>query len=426
MKTPFTHLNDGFFRFLFLVLVTVLFYQCSNQSLTPEPIEIIKDFEVPLEKATLVAQNYNLNSKDSTIKGARKSASKEINTKETVLDSDDKTPLFHIINFSKGGFIIVSADARTIPVLAYSDNGSLDLKDLSQANAVKIWINSAKKQIKDIKKQIKDIHPIVDKMWKENLPSTYTDKGSRSTVNTNCEEWYRYGQFMCKNNYSLARGPLLSTLWGQSGISNFYAPSASSCSCGKDPAGCGPVAIAQVVRYHQPNSSYGYSSMPNGSSYSCTASSYGEMELARLMRDCGTAASSTYHFLFSCNTLTYPWNIYSGLSGMGLSSSGTSSSYNPYVLKNEIMSGNPVIFYAYDTVVNWHIWVCDGWEEHNYDSYDCDTQSCYSYGFSWFHMNYGWGEYSGATGWYNSGVFTPYGTSYNYNSGLTMISNIRK
>ncbi len=405
-----------------LVLLTIMSLSSCQKEVLTSDITPSQSFDITLDDAVRIAQSYNISTKDST-KAARVTGINAISNRKTVTDDESKNELFHVINFAKGGFLIISADSRAIPILAHSDNGSFDPDLAPSINGLNHWFNSSKQQMKDIKKKVTKVDQVVARMWEEVINDNSL-KGGRIAVNTNCQDWYLRGQFMCKNTYTLARGPLLSTQWGQSGVSNYFAPT-SDCTCGHDPAGCGPVAMAQVIRYHQPNIGFEFSILPNvTSSGQCIANTPGEIALANLMTMCGIKASSKYHF-FGCNTLTYPSDISGGLQGMGMSSGGSTTNYAPYILKNEILAGYPVIFYAYDSIFNWHIWVCDGWEEHNYDTFNCDTGSCYEYGFSWFHMNYGWGQHQ-ANAWYASGVFTPNGTSNNYNSGLTMITGIRK
>lgn len=50
---------------------------------------------------------------------------------------------------------------------------------------------------------------------------------------------------------SIRVGPLINTRWGQGCGYNDFTPSKSRGSCGHAPAGCGPVAVAQVMRHHR-------------------------------------------------------------------------------------------------------------------------------------------------------------------------------
>jgi hypothetical protein len=54
--------------------------------------------------------------------------------------------------------------------------------------------------------------------------------------------------------------------------------------------------------------------------------------------------------------------------------------------------------------------------------------------YTWYFMNWGWndsdlnpndGVYLNSNGYYSSGVFTPFGSTSNYNNGLKMITGIR-
>lgn len=420
-----------------------LLWHCQSDVPSPETPEL-KPYEVTLKQATQVALKYDFVGKDSTDARTRITGNKTVEKQETVYDSDNKTSLFHIINYKEGGFMLVSADLRAMPVLAYGDKSNFDTKEISSVNGLSWWLTNTKTQLKDIKKDPKPAHDIVIKEWKKyldgdlNLPKS----GSKTTTNTNCQEWYTIGQYMCQNSI-YTRGPLLTLstelpsgiAWGQSGISNYYMPSSTWCigsGCLRDPAGCGPVAMAQILWHLHPDSRFGYSSMPHTSAYSCTASSAGEQSLAQLMQSCGAVTNSQYHFGNTCNTLTYPWNIPSGLQALGLSNGGNTSSFNPSLIETEVYQGYPIIFYGYNTITDWHIWLCDGFKRHDYSQYDCDTHACSTWSYEYFYMNWGWGlsgaANSGTTynGWYGSGNFTPNGTSYNFNSGLTMIKGIRK
>nr|WP_170068995.1 C10 family peptidase [Cecembia rubra] len=105
-------------------------------------------------------------------------------------------------------------------------------------------------------------------------------------------------------------------------------------------------------------------------------------------------------------------------------------------MRNELSQEYPAIFYGHDNIfTEWHIWTSDGYRRHNYKSYNCDTDSCAEWHYSWFYMNWGWDGkiYEWAddnvswnkNGWYASGVFQPTGSNTNYNNNLRMITGIR-
>ena len=251
--------------------------------------------------------------------------------------------------------------------------------------------------MKDIVESTFTADSIAIKEWKKYLKGNLNvPKDGRMAGNTNCQEWYTTGQYMCRNSTyfssnganSNVPGPLFSYAnpenpsglrWGQSRIGNANAPDAGACSssenanfCGRFPAGCGPVAMAQVLWHYKPNSRFDYPAMPASSSSStCTFSATGELALAALMRAFGDEAGSVYGLAGTCNTLTYPSKIPDALRNLGLSSGGNLSSYTPSLIKNDLYQRNPVILIGTNsdpafTGFDQHIWVCDGFDEHRY------------------------------------------------------------
>jgi len=298
---------------------------------------------------------------------------------------------------------------------------------------------------------------IVTKEWNKYLASNVA-KGGRTATNTNCEAWYTTGQYMCRYSSYFSHsssnptvpGPLLSfdpntnstgILWGQGQISSYNTPSANGVACNNSqntanycnnyPAGCGPVAMAQVLWHMRPNSAINYAAMPQVSAQAgCNYTAPGDLALAYLMSACGSQAGSVYGFGGTCNTLTYPWNIPGALQGMGLSSGGTYSSFNPSIMKNELYQGYPIILKGVNSVpyidgFDQHIWVCDGFNEHQYSEYNCDTGSCDEWSYLYFYMNWGWNGNGNA--WYASGNFSPnVPNTGNFDQNVQMISGIRR
>ncbi len=415
-------------KFLYVSFFFIIFlFRC--KPVDEQVLKIKKGpFEVSLYDAIQVASKYDLTSNKSIdSKKARIVTNTDVDKKETIVD-ENKTPLFHVLNYAKGGFIIISADLRTIPVLAFADKGSFETKEIP--DGVRQWFDESKDKIKVIKKDNKDADPVIVKAWKEylkeelNLP---TKKGGRVS-NTNCYEWYTTGQFMCHTSTN-TYGPFVNTNWGQGGYSTGYLNACPNANfCNRYNAGCGPVALAQIMRYYQKPGWFSYAGIPNNSSrYDCNPSTPDQWELARLMIYCGSASglNSIYGFAGTTNTFSYPWNIPNALSNYGYSGNGSSSDLNMNVVRNEIMSGFPVILWGTSGSItnfeNYHIWICDGLYKINYSEYNCDTHDCNTSSFEYYDMNWGWhGDFNG---WYSVGNFTPNGT--NYNTFMHMIAGIR-
>jgi hypothetical protein len=408
--------------FLNILLFVIFFIQC--KSVEEQVLDNRKvPFEVSLDDAVQIAAKYDLTlNKNVVSKKAKIDGNSDVDKKETIVDGN-KIPLFHVLNYAKGGFIIVSADLRTIPVLAFSDKGSFETREIP--DGVKQWFEESKDKVKKVKKDNKDADPIIVKAWKEylkgelNIPAI---KGSR--IFNDC--WQSYN--MC-HNYSASAGPFLSTNWGQGGYATGYLGSCASANyCNKYNAGCGPVALAQIMRYYQKPNWFTYERMPdNYSRYDCNPSTPEQWELARLMAYCGSASglNSSYGFWGTTNTFSWPSNIPDALSNYGYSGNGSSTELISQVVKNELFGGHPVILWGTSGWVgnfeNYHIWVCDGIMAGEFYNYNCETMSCNGWGYEYYHMNWGWhGDWNA---WYVMGNLSPNGT--NFDTYMHMIYGIR-
>ncbi|EPA00297.1 hypothetical protein A33Q_0168 [Indibacter alkaliphilus LW1] len=404
--------------------------------------EDLKDFSISEDLAMKTAVSFF--STDSSVISARIAPSSvKIKELEKVKLDDSKSYEVYLVN-DQDGFMILSGDSRVMPVLAFSPTGSISKEDLNEVNGLKVWFANTMEQIEEELKGVESVHPIVYGEWKkytqdfDPMGRIWEDAGNIAS-NTNCYEWYEYGQFMCSPYFTLNQnGPLYSNQisWGQSGISNYFAPGLWNCECGRSPIGCGAVAIAQTVWHYRRNQTF-YSSMPQFSNTTCTPSTQGQQNLAHFMLQAAVLAKTKFNW-FGCNGMTYPWEIRPALSLLGMQSNGSISTFNPALLRNEISQGYPAIFYGRDNLLQWHIWTSDGYRTHNYKSYNCDTDSCVEWHFSYFYMNWGWNgqnttnpniinnpNYDSHNGFFGSGVFQPNGSNTSYNNDLKMITGIR-
>lgn len=291
-------------------------------------------------------------------------------TDNILLESQDGEIAFYVVNFTEGGWIIVSGTMETVPVLGYSLVGQYKIED-KKPEAFSSLLNSYKQQIFEIKRK-----PSQNRMkdsWddliyrsphlKSYSPGTNLLNTSRGIVKWNQEENNSGG---CTPSY------------------NSYCPTAS-CDCGHKPVGCGPVAMGQVMWYWTwPIKSsfriYNWNLMPNELTNSSSASE-GD-EIARFLDDCGDAANKSY---IGCNTWTTISNINSALNN-DFYFKGTDvvvrSAWpgDPWLdlLRAEIDNERPVIYRGdkSDLSGEKHIFVLAG-----YDSNDPD----------YFLFNFGWG-----------------------------------
>ena len=338
--------------------------------------------------------------------------------KMTTFSSDDQKPLFYAYNYKNGGFIIISADKRTIPVLAFSGSGYTDWDRSNEINGLKIWIENTKTEINDIKRDNLSADKLITREWDKYL--NYSSHSNERTENDppiggcdNCQDYTNTINSLFSD--SVYSDPWY--MWGQDYLSS-YLMQQSNCTCGHDPAGCGVVAFAQVARYLNLGS-WSYGEMPHFSDINCSPQSSGEWDLSLLMNYCYSILYTINHF-GGCQTFTDPWSIPDGFETMGLSNGGSVSTSGVYSKAHtEIAQNKPVIFFASDAITNWHIWVCDGYEYRNIS--DCIDGQCYSWGYEYLYCNWGWDGYY--NGWFSSGDFTP-GT-HDYTNNIHIIYGFR-
>lgn len=129
------------------------------------------------------------------------------------------TELFYIFNAEEGGFVVISGDDRTVPVIGYSEKGEINQDDMP--DNLRNWLEGYVDQIQAIE------------------DGYATPALSRSTRST-----------------KPAVGPLLQTKWNQGYPYNLQAPTVEYTYQGITyypicVTGCVATAIAQVMYYHQ-------------------------------------------------------------------------------------------------------------------------------------------------------------------------------
>ena len=342
----------------------------------------------------------------------------------------------HIINYEQNGFLIVSADNRTEPILAYSESNSFPTDSKFMPDGLIAWLKEFDKSIKQIRKGGKLQNGNLKKVWadfsRRNILDTTTfsklktlSKKSRvpSYSDYTSEGDCNNGDATTTTTYNV--GPLVQSKWGQETTYNDLVPFGGCIrpSNGHYFTGCVATAVAQIMKYHEYPSSYNWSNMPN------TTGSY---ETSILMRDLGTP--NNLNMDYGCNGSSASRNdVVRTFNNFGYLGSKFSN-YNYGVVKNEIAYGRPVVLCGYENAqflifggIGGHCWVADGVREIQFFSCDPDPNtpgeimsnliSTYSY----LHMNWGWdGSYDA---WFSSGNFNPYNTSYNWRP--EMITNIK-
>ncbi|MCD8404561.1 C10 family peptidase [Tenacibaculum dicentrarchi] len=410
-------------QLILIFLLGILIYSCSENEQFDTKVENIK---VKLTKnfvnldevssiASAIEYPLSLNSKNASLraKGVT-SISKKIKNITKVPDENGNTT-YYIINHKDSGFIILSADNRTNPVLAYSEDSNFTLNPKELTSGLVQWLSDTKDYVKNIrlenKKQTKQ------QAYKWN-PNQLQKAISRRPLPPDEDG--------CKNTYKTV-GPLLKTNWHQRSGFNNYMPEKINCDNlpnNRAYAGCVPIAMAQVMKYHEYPKKYNWNAMPNNNGSNTTS---------LFIKDIHHKIKNMYGG--GTNPLSYKCDGTGVSSGANIAivltrdfgfSSATKADYNYDTVVNELNYNRPVILSGSYKSGGWwvfssysgHMWVCDGYRRSMIYSEDCTN----GWSYLFLHMNWGWGQHS-VNGWFAFNNWNPNNSTYN--KKRKMIYNIK-
>ncbi|NQU88471.1 MAG: thiol protease/hemagglutinin PrtT [Mariniphaga sp.] len=291
----------------------------------------------------------------------------DLRIEETIPVYNKGEIVFYILNFNKG-HIVVSNDDVVEPVLGYG----VDLK-LNSDNAppgLLFLLDEYKKEISFIRKEKIKQHKTIKDKW-----DNYSSKDFYSTSLKS----YTQGDY------------LVNTLWGANGTYNRDCPYKTTGSPDRCPAGCGAVAVAQVLHYWNdrvfPDGSKSYTNYsPNvnlsvdfwDEDYDWEAMGLDDAddENAKLIYHCGVAINSNYS---DGQTTSTSSNIMNGLVNyFGFNSNINEKNKSAYtatwdnLLRAEIDNERPILYGGCDLDSGTcHLWVVDGYRTYD-NMYRCN------------------------------------------------------
>ena len=283
-----------------------------------------------------------------------------------------ENPYFYVFNNGNDeGFVIVSGDDRTMPIIGYSDKGHFDM-DLVNQNEGTLF-DAYKEEI--------------DLLDKNGVTAT-----SASSANTS----------LSPTTYPVR--PMLKTQWGQDEPFNLYAPKKNGVSCF---LGCNATCLAQLVYYYKdrmeaklsqdiPGYTYGgvtAPTIPKGTALNWNnmlevydgKSSTKFNNTCKLINYCAIALKSQFNagegngtrasFDNFISSITNHFKFKSSYSGFIFKSGYSFERWKEMIL-DELYQGRPIPYSAFKTSGEGHIFIVDGYD-----------------GGDFFHVNWGWGGY---------------------------------
>ena len=290
-------------------------------------------------------------------------------SKEALIKSPSGNESIYVFNYLSGGFVLVSADQRAVPVLAYSLDSEFDTQNL--APATQLWIDKYLEQYDLIVENNVSTNDKLMQMWDEVRTGNLKDIKSVKGVDK-----------------------LITTRWNQNYPYNYYCPTHSQGPGGRVYAGCVATTMAQIMKF------WNYPEIGRGSArifwgdyvevdfanveykweeMSTSINSMSRDAIAELIFHCGVSVGMDYGYEGSGASIE---NSFFALkqnfryrAGMSHKNKYMYEDYEwKFLLKEDLDKGHPILYRGTDDGGNGHAFVCDGYQDTSY-----------------FHFNWGWG-----------------------------------
>lgn len=341
-------------------------------------------------------------------------------------------PQYYVINYENEGFIIISAEKRINPILAYSYTNSFDLAEDRIPQGVISWMEFYRCLVDSVRNYDIRQDLIIKHDW--SLVQTRSLKSIESTSPTTKSSSYGSyiyvigdpsldhddcgidGQILTQSYYFAP--PLLSTTWDQSNGYNERTPYLNCFNTGNGRAfaGCVTIAVGQVMLHHRYPNNYNWDAIYNfGNGYGA--------ETNEFIRSLAQELNSSYSCYATLSTIESALHV---LKSKGYVTSNISSVVRPGTIVFNLKQRRPVIFSGRDRGSSiGHMWVCDGIKSYTNEicfvaggSYDTRTELIPD--AQYYHMRWGYG--GNYDGWFRSGSYHVGNNSFNYD--VKIISDI--
>jgi len=383
---------------LFLVLFIV--YSCSQEDELESP-SFSNDCFVELSVVEEIANGIYFPTDSSSKLKSTKPETRTVSSIDEIINEISKTS-YYIINYKEGGFIILSADNRVLPILAYSIHNNFVVDDNTNNTNLGFWMKDASNQIEKIQLSNREQSPEIEKVWARVQHSLINEVFSlKPEPPPDCYE----------HTEIFTIGPFDEPKWGQQLVYNNALPSITcNGSSFQVLVGCVPLAMAMVMKINEYPTSYTWSSMPLTGVGTTTTANFIED-----IHDAINSENSTYPD-YKCDvTLVHQDDVDAVLEDHFNYANSSTDNYNYNTVKTDLLNDKPVILLGWDGT-DGHAWVCEGFRQSTYYYEDCSEVTTYPL----FYMN--WGSYGTNNGWYSYNNWNP--GSSTWNDYKLMIHNI--
>jgi len=337
--------------------------------------------KVSLEEAKYLANNvYQMH---ASANASFKASNVQLSSSFAKTDKNTNEVSCYIFNFEPAGFVILSAEDNYNSVLAFSDESNINVNDDLRNKGLWGVLSAHEQRIDQIRKNRFQAPEKIENEWKK---IRLADQ--KSAKNT--------------QQFDIVVPPLTTTKWDQGTYYNALLPAdAEAGEDGKVWGGCVPLAMAQLIKYHNypPKGNGNHTSSDTkygtlsadfcGSTYNWTSmpdelTTY-DNDVAGLIYDIGVATNTEYSPTY---TSTY-WNYvrdamvdYFGFDHAATTVNDSDGTYFSSIARGNLDLNQPVVLTGDDLASGWsHCWVADG-----YGYFDTSRGT----GQEYFHFNWGW------------------------------------
>jgi len=311
--------------------------------------------EISLEEAERVVPTVIQRNARPALKNAR-----NLRITERYTQLKECVSNFHVFNLAPTGFVIIAADDRYNAVLGFSDESNIDLAN--KEKYIGLWGTLSQHEARLEFVRTNNIQPslAIQKEW-ATLRSNNTNAPRRGVV----------------------VAPLTTTKWNQGQYYNAACPanedSATTGPDGRTYCGCGPVAMAQLIKFHNYpisgngnntytdpiygeqsadfcSTTYNWSNMPD------ELTDY-NMDVAQFIYHVGVSTYTYYSIDYTETYLSYMRDALVNNFGFDQAANwfyDANGDFN-WVARNDLDRGRPLLLSGVSVFGGAHTWVADGY-----------------------------------------------------------------
>jgi hypothetical protein len=255
IKTIISYLKKAIKLIVFFLFAVFTFNSCDLDELLEDDEK--NEFLVTEAEARISAGNLLFPPREPqgnmaiTLRAGDYTDSKDIATTHTIRGNQSDA-LFYIINYVDGGFVILSADKRVEPVLAYSSLNEFSMREESYPPGLVDWLEEYASLIIDIRRENLQPSEEVSLMWRLIINDVINVDFLDIISCPIGEEQY------------IEKKILLKSKWGQGCGYNAALTDSCTVRCDRPPVGCVATAVAQILKYHADNGWNGSYTLASG------------------------------------------------------------------------------------------------------------------------------------------------------------------